>query len=453
MSFATKAFTALTTGAAIATLHSAGQPPQSTTPAGAERHLRNIRQLTFGGENAEAYFSSDGTRLIFQSTREGVPCDQIFTMKLDGSDLTRVSTGKGRTTCGYFYPGAKEILYASTHLRHEACPPKPSFERGYVWPIYDTYDIYRANPDGSNLRPLTTTPGYDAEATIAPDGLIAFTSVRDGDMEIYTMRGDGSGVRRLTNKSGARRRSVLLVRRPAHRVPRASALSRHGADGLPRVAEGQSLASDEAGALRDGSGWPEHREGDVARGRELRAVVASRRQALDLFFEREGSAASATSTSFSSISTARAWNRSRSITPSTASRCSLPTAGTSSSRPTATRKGRERPTSSSRSGSTRPLSSLPRDQSASRRAAAGRAGYRRCRDRRRQEDRPVRRHAAGTASRAALSLRFAMRACSRCRLFVVGLERCAMPHLLPARPRAGFSRPYGSKTQYDIATL
>ena len=200
MSFATKAFTALTISAAIATLYSAEQPPQST--AGAERHLRNIRQLTFGGENAEAYFSSDGTRLIFQSTREGVPCDQIFTMKLDGSDLTRVSTGKGRTTCGYFYPGAKEILFASTHARNEACPPKPSFDRGYVWPIYDTYDIYRANPDGTNLRPLTTTPGYDAEATIAPDGLIAFTSVRDGDMEIYTMRGDGSGVRRLTNSPG-----------------------------------------------------------------------------------------------------------------------------------------------------------------------------------------------------------------------------------------------------------
>ena len=119
-------------------------------------HLRNIRQLTFGGENAEAYFSPDGTRLIFQSTREGTPCDQIFTMKIDGTDLKRVSTGKGRTTCGYFYPGGKDILYASTHRASEACPPKPSFARGYVWPIYDGYDIYRANPDGSNLRPLTT---------------------------------------------------------------------------------------------------------------------------------------------------------------------------------------------------------------------------------------------------------------------------------------------------------
>jgi TolB protein len=174
----------------------------AATPAPVESHLRNIRQLTFGGENAEAYFSPDGTRLIFQSTREGYPCDQIFSMKIDGSDVHRVSTGKGRTTCGYYYPGGKEILYASTHQAGDACPPKPSFERGYVWPIYDGYDIYRANPDGSNPVQLTKTAGYDAEATIAPDGTIAFTSVRDGDMEIYTMRRDGADVRRLTHSPG-----------------------------------------------------------------------------------------------------------------------------------------------------------------------------------------------------------------------------------------------------------
>ena len=167
-----------------------------------ERHLRNIRQLTFGGENAEAYFSPDGTRLIFQSTRDGYPCDQIYTMKIDGTDLHRVSTGTGRTTCGYFYPGGKEILFASTHKAAPTCPPKPSYEHGYVWPIYAGYDIYRANADGSNLTPLTRTPGYDAEATIAPDGLIAFTSVRDGDMEIYTMKADGTDVKRLTNRPG-----------------------------------------------------------------------------------------------------------------------------------------------------------------------------------------------------------------------------------------------------------
>jgi len=123
-------------------------------------------------------------------------------MTIDGSDSRRVSTGTGRTTCGYFYPAGDEILFASTHESGAACPPRPSFEQGYVWPIYDGYDIYRARADGSNLRPLTRTRGYDAEATIAPDGLITFTSVRDGDMEIYTMKADGSDVHRLTNRPG-----------------------------------------------------------------------------------------------------------------------------------------------------------------------------------------------------------------------------------------------------------
>jgi TolB protein len=175
--------------------------PQTGAP-GTERHLRNIKQLTRGGENAEAYFSPDGTHLIFQSTRDGYPCDQIFTMKIDGTDLHKMSTGKGRTTCGYFYPGSKQILFASTHEASPVCPPKPSYERGYVWPIYPGYDIYRANADGSDLTPLTRTPGYDAEATIAPDGLIVFTSVRDGDMEIYSMKSDGSDVKRLTSRPG-----------------------------------------------------------------------------------------------------------------------------------------------------------------------------------------------------------------------------------------------------------
>jgi TolB protein len=171
-------------------------------PAETERHLRNIRQLTFGGENAEAYFTTDGSRLIYQATKSDYPCDQIFTMKTDGSDHRRVSTGTGRTTCGYFYPGGKEILYASTHEASKECPPRPSYARGYVWPIYDGYEIYRAEADGSKLTPITSAPGYDAEATIAPDGLIVFTSVRDGDMEIYSMRADGSSVRRLTNRVG-----------------------------------------------------------------------------------------------------------------------------------------------------------------------------------------------------------------------------------------------------------
>lgn len=177
---------------------------RQATPAApaVEKHLKNIRQLTHGGENAEAYFSPDGRRLIFQSTRTGAPCDQIYTINVDGTGERRVSTGDGRTTCSYFYPGQKEILYASTHGASKECPPKPSFSRGYVWPIYDAYDIYRANADGAGPRNITNSPGYDAEATIAPDGLIVFTSVRDGDMEIYSMKGDGSDVRRLTNRQG-----------------------------------------------------------------------------------------------------------------------------------------------------------------------------------------------------------------------------------------------------------
>ncbi len=193
----------LAVAAAAASLAGAlGAQAPSAPQQGIEKHLTNIKQLTFGGENAEAYFSADGTRLIFQSTRAGNPCDQIYTMKIDGSDERRVSNGTGRTTCGYYYPGGKTILFASTHAASPECPPKPSYARGYVWPIYDGYDIYRANADGSAPTPLTRTPGYDAEATIAPDGLIVFTSVRDGDMEIYSMNADGSGVKRLTNRPG-----------------------------------------------------------------------------------------------------------------------------------------------------------------------------------------------------------------------------------------------------------
>jgi Tol biopolymer transport system component len=168
-----------------------------------EKHLKNIRQLSFGGENAEAYFSADGKKLIFQSTREGHDCDQIYTMNVDGSDVKMVSTNKGRTTCAYYFRNDKKILYSSTHLADAACPPKPDYSRGYVWAIYPSYDIFLANPDGSNAKQLTTTSGYDAEATISPNGKkIVFTSTRDGDLDIYTMDIDGKNVKRLTNELG-----------------------------------------------------------------------------------------------------------------------------------------------------------------------------------------------------------------------------------------------------------
>lgn len=183
--------------------HAASAPaaPEAVIPP--EPHLRNIRQLTHGGENAEAYYSFDNTRLIFQSTRPPFDCDQIFSMKLDGSDVRQMNDGKGRTTCSYYYPDGQSFLFGSTHLGGDACPPRPSFSKGYVWAVYADYDIFQADLNGKILKRLTDTPGYDAEATIAPDGSrIVFTSDRDGDLDIYTMKLDGSDVKRLTNVPG-----------------------------------------------------------------------------------------------------------------------------------------------------------------------------------------------------------------------------------------------------------
>jgi Tol biopolymer transport system component len=168
-----------------------------------ELHLRNLRQLTFGGENAEGYWSPDGKRLIFQSSREGTPCDQEFVMDLATGDTRRVSNGQGKTTCGYFLDGGKRILYASTHVASPECPPRPDYSQGYVWPMYAGYDIFTARADGSAIARLTDTPGYDAEATLSPDGkTLVFTSVRDGDLEVYTMGVDGRNVKRLTYAPG-----------------------------------------------------------------------------------------------------------------------------------------------------------------------------------------------------------------------------------------------------------
>jgi TolB protein len=168
-----------------------------------ETHLANIKQITFGGLNAEAYFSADGKKLIYQSAKGGYPCDRIFTMNIDGTGDTLVSTGTGRTTCAYFFPDGKRIIYASTHLGSSDCLPNPDRSHGYVWGVFKTYDIFSANPDGSDLKRLTNTDGYDAEGTISPDGkTIVFTSARDGDLEIYTMNADGSNQKRLTFDKG-----------------------------------------------------------------------------------------------------------------------------------------------------------------------------------------------------------------------------------------------------------
>jgi Tol biopolymer transport system component len=177
-----------------------------------EKHLKNIKQLTFGGDNAEAYFSPKGDKLCFQTNniRWGLSCDQIFMYDLHKAGDTTyrpglISTGHGRTTCAYFMPNGKEILYASTHKGDKACPHvlPPRADKKYIWQIYPDYDIYVSNLKGKITKQLTNTPGYDAEATVSPNGdLIVFTSTRDGDLDLYTMRPDGSDVKRVTTQLG-----------------------------------------------------------------------------------------------------------------------------------------------------------------------------------------------------------------------------------------------------------
>ncbi|MDE3165891.1 MAG: PD40 domain-containing protein [Acidobacteriota bacterium] len=166
-------------------------------------HLDGIRQLTHGGENAEAYWSPDGKRLIFQSTRPPYACDQMFIMNADGSDPRLVSTGKGRTTCGYFLADNRHIVYASTHLAGDACPAPPDRSKGYVWGVFPGYDIFLATDTGEIVKRLTDTPGYDAEATVNwKTGNIVYTSLASKDLDLWTMKSDGSAKRQLTHNEG-----------------------------------------------------------------------------------------------------------------------------------------------------------------------------------------------------------------------------------------------------------
>jgi TolB protein len=168
-----------------------------------ETHFAHLWQLTFGGQNAEAYWSADGTKLIWQRTGDDWPCDQEYVFDLRTGAQTRVSTGRGRTTCGYFYDGDRRVLFASTHAGGDSCPPTPDMSQGYVWPVYASYDLWTARPDGSDLQRLTDRPGYDAEATLSVDGKwIVFTSKRDGDVDLYKMRPDGRDLTRLTHDVG-----------------------------------------------------------------------------------------------------------------------------------------------------------------------------------------------------------------------------------------------------------
>lgn len=178
-----------------------------------EKHLKNVKQLTFGGDNAEAYWSFDNKKLVFQATNKnwGVECDQIFTMGIN-DDLSKgqkpqlLSTGTGRTTCSYFLPGNETIIYSSTHLADVNCPPVPKKEdygNKYIWPVYEGYDIFTVDTKGSQLKQLTFEKGYDSEPTVSPKGdKIVFTSTRTGDLELFTMNIDGSDVRQVTYELG-----------------------------------------------------------------------------------------------------------------------------------------------------------------------------------------------------------------------------------------------------------
>ena len=196
-------------------------PPAAAAPAtpapaapadfsfAAEPHLGHVRALTHGGENAEAYWSWAGDQLIYQARPADAACDRIFRMAAPPGALapasppTPVSDGRGATTCSYFLPGDREVIFASTEGGEPSCPPRPDHSQGYVWALYRNYDIYRASADGSGARRLTTTDGYDAEGTVCgKDGSIVFTSVRDGDIDLYRMDADGGNVRRLTHEAG-----------------------------------------------------------------------------------------------------------------------------------------------------------------------------------------------------------------------------------------------------------
>ncbi|MGC4038871.1 MAG: hypothetical protein QM764_23135 [Chitinophagaceae bacterium] len=178
-----------------------------------EKHFSNVQQLTFGGDNAEAYFSADSKWLIFQRTdpKDGIHCDRMFIGKLpekpgDKFEPRQISSGKGRTTCGFFTKDGKHIIYASTHLGADTCPPIPDrskYGNKYIWPVYESYDIFMADLDGKIIRRLTDTPGYDAEATLSPNGkTMLFTSVRDGDLDLYTMDLKTKKTKRITNELG-----------------------------------------------------------------------------------------------------------------------------------------------------------------------------------------------------------------------------------------------------------
>jgi TolB protein len=188
------------------------EPAQDTLKYAQEKHFKNVRQLTFGGDNAEAYWSFDHKKVVFQATNKmwGANCDQIYYFNLDQwtndkKSPPRLSTGQGRTTCSFFMKDNQSIVYASTHEANAACPqvPERRTDGKYIWPVYETFDIYHGDLKGKIIKKLTNSPGYDAEATVSPDGnKIVFTSTRSGDLELWTMDVDGSNLHQVTNQLG-----------------------------------------------------------------------------------------------------------------------------------------------------------------------------------------------------------------------------------------------------------
>lgn len=195
------------------TMHQPGAIENDTIQYPEETHFKNVRQLTFGGDNAEAYWSYDGKWLVFQRTnvKEGLPCDQIYIGKVpekkgEKFEYKLVSTGKGRTTCPFFTKDGKHIIYASTHLGSSDCPPVPDrakYGNKYIWPLYESYDIFMADLDGKIVKQLTSAKGYDAEATLSPDGKkMVYTSDKDGDLELYIMDLATGSEKRVTSIPG-----------------------------------------------------------------------------------------------------------------------------------------------------------------------------------------------------------------------------------------------------------
>ena len=186
--------------------HGCSSPPKYSDNLihGGEKHFKNLRQLTFSGENAESYFSLDGTKLIYQAHDGDSLCDQIYIMDINTGNSEMVSTGDGTPTCSFFeYPETKNFIYASTHLGSKSCPEKPDYSRGYVWKLYPDFDIFRASLNGKKIERLTDSPNYDAEATYAFDGSkIIYTSMVSGDLDLWTMLPDGSQKTQLTSRLG-----------------------------------------------------------------------------------------------------------------------------------------------------------------------------------------------------------------------------------------------------------